>query len=80
MKVIVKKAKNGSLWNNRKKTVSHAHNFHGCHQNLQYIEDVTGDEWRMKDGEVFAQKRFHQNYKNMILVITWSSSKQYAKI
>lgn len=62
------------------KTVSHAHNFHGCHQNLQYIENVTGDEWRMKDGEVFAQKRFHQNYKNMILVITWSSSKQYAKI
>lgn len=62
------------------KTVSHAHNVHGCHQNCQYIEDATGDEWRMKDGEVFAQKRFHQNYKNMILVITWSSSKQYAKI
>lgn len=24
------------------KTVSHAHNFHGCHQNLQYIEMLLG--------------------------------------
>lgn len=40
------------------KTVSHAHNFHGCHKNLQYIEMLLGTSEELKMEKYLPKKDF----------------------